>query len=225
MKPYVYESNIRFMNPYNRRTFIKMGTALAAGMAMPGGLIAGSRQAATDNEFFIGEIIMVAFDRVPDGWVKCEGQLVFVSDFPALYALIGLTYGGDGTTFGLPDLRGRVPVHAGNGLHHGAWGGAGTHTLTVSELAAHGHPARTGSEAATITMGSGTTANQTDPAGHYPAGAATGIARFHDAADDRMVQAPLTSGTVGSGQPHDNMMPFLTLNFLIAVQGIFPTRT
>jgi len=214
------------MNPYNRRTFIKMGTALAAGMAMPGGLAAGSRRAATGNEFFVGEIIMVAFDLVPEGWAKCEGQQLKINDFPALYSLIGATYGGNGsTTFNLPDFRGRVPVHADKGLTQGAWGGAGTHTLTVSELAAHGHPARTGSEAATITMGSGTTANQTDPAGNYPAGAATGIARFHDAADDRMAQAPLTSGTVGSGQPHDNMMPFLTLNFLIAVQGIFPTRT
>ena len=214
------------MNPYNRRTFIKMGAALAAGMAMPDGLAASIRRAAIDNDFLIGEIIMVAFSEVPDGWLKCDGQQLRVKDFEALYALIGTTYGGDGnTTFNLPDFRGRVPVHAGNGLVHGARGGAGVHTLTTPELPTHGHPARTGGEAATIAVASGATANQTDPVGNYPAGAPAGIARFHGEADDRMAQAALTSGTVGSGQAHGNMMPFLTVNFLIAVQGLFPTRT
>jgi microcystin-dependent protein len=162
---------------------------------------------------FIGEIRLVGFNYAPVGWAPCDGRLLPISQYDALFALLGTTYGGDGqTTFALPDLRSRVPLHQGNGHVLGETAGAETVTLTTDQLPSHGHVPQSNS--------AGTA---TGPAGNVWANSAA----LQFAPSSSPLQ-PMNQGAVGSaggGQPHDNMPPFQAVNFVIALEGIFPTQS
>lgn len=167
---------------------------------------------------FLGQIKMFAGNFAPRGYAFCDGQLLAVSQNDALFSLLGTTYGGDGrTTFGLPDLRGRLPVHAGTGpgltpRPLGQKSGAETVTVTEAQMLFHTHTPQ-----ATNIPGSGS-----DPAGAVPAGA-TGGSYYTTAAPTLAMHADAVSTATGGGQPHYNVMPFLCVNFIIALQGIYPS--
>jgi len=167
---------------------------------------------------YLGEIKMFAGNFAPNGWAFCDGSLLQIADNTALFSLLGTMYGGDGiTTFALPDLRGRVPLDAGQGVgltnrDIGELGGQETHTLMSTEMPAHNH-----SIAADSSIGT------TDrPVNGVPARNASGIPHYGNAQN-----AFLKSNTIGSsggGLPHNNMQPYAVVNFIIALQGIFPSR-
>ena len=163
---------------------------------------------------YVGEIRMFAGNFAPAGWQFCEGQLLPISENETLFQLIGTTYGGDGqSTFALPDLRGRVPIHQGNGFILAETGGAEEITLTVSQIASHTHPllARTGK------------GDRTSPAGATWAGAAADTP-YSSLAPDKSLRANLITATGGS-QPHTNFQPYYCVNFIISLFGIFPSPT
>ena len=163
-------------------------------------------------EPFMGEIKIMSFNFAPKGWALCNGQQLPINQNQALFSLLGTTYGGNGqTTFALPNLQGRVAMHMGAGHTLGERGGSETHVVAISELPTHNHAA------------SGVNANATlaDPTGHALAAANT---LNHPAPGDTQL-APTTITNVGGSQPHENRQPFLTLNFSIALQGIFPSQT
>ena len=163
-------------------------------------------------EPFLAEIRIVSFGFPPRGWALCDGQLLPINQNQALFSLLGTTYGGNGqTTFGLPDLRARTPIHTGSGHTLGERGGEQAHTLGVAELPTHTHEVR----ASTSASGGAATPN-----GNYLGGANNA---YHAAASLTSLQ-PATVTTVGGSQAHLNLQPFLTLNFSIALQGIFPSR-
>jgi microcystin-dependent protein len=160
---------------------------------------------------FLSEIKIMSFNFPPKGWALCNGQLLPINQNQALFALLGTTYGGDGrVTFALPDLRGRVPMHEGNGHSIGERGGQEVHTLTIQELPAHTHAVKAVSANADAL-----------PAGHF-LGAANAL---YGPAPGNTSLAPDTITSVGASQPHDNRQPYLTLSFCIALQGIFPSQT
>lgn len=170
------------------------------------------------SEPFVGEIRMFAGNFAPRGWAFCDGQLLAVSQNDALFSLFGTIYGGDGrTTFGLPDLRGRIPIHPGSGpglspRQLGARGGAENATLTVNQLPSHTHGLQASSNA-------GTDAN---PAGKV-LGASPSVRLYRPvAASVNMNASAITS--VGGSQQHTNVMPFLCINFIVALVGIYPSR-
>ena len=163
------------------------------------------------SEPFLGEIRLVSFNFPPKGWAQCNGQLLPINQNQALFALLGTTYGGNGqTNFALPDLRGRTPVHFGPGVTLGQKAGAEAHTLTLGELPQHTHAA-----------------NASAADGDTPVASDTVFASFNNGyrADGglRAVQ-PATVSSVGGGQPHTNMQPYLVLDYIIALQGIFPSQ-
>jgi microcystin-dependent protein len=162
---------------------------------------------------YVGEIRMFAGNFAPAGWMMCEGQLLPISENETLFQLIGTTYGGDGQeTFQLPDMRGRLPLHQGNGFVLAETGGAEEITLTMSQIPAHTHP-----------LGAAASATGTSPSGAVPA-AVTAGARYYVGAPG----APVSMGTsslVGGSQPHTNFAPYLCLNFIISLFGIFPSPT
>lgn len=177
------------------------------------------------SEPYIGEIKMVAFDYAPVDydWFPCDGRLLPISSYTALFSLLGTTYGGNGmTTFGLPNLNGRVPVGAGSTYDLGETGGAATHTLTTAELPAHAHTAT----ATTTLKGNGSAANSSNPEGTAPASTGrTNIYQTGAANVDQAADAAATSVTVaqtGNGQAHNNMPPYQAVKFIIAANGIFP---
>jgi microcystin-dependent protein len=161
---------------------------------------------------FLGAIFMFGDNFAPLGYAFCNGALMSIAQNSALFQLLGTTYGGDGVqTFALPDLRGRIPVHFGNGLVQGRSGGAETVLLTSAQIPSHSH---------TVNAVSGT-GNQTSPVGHL--WAAASVPRYAASG----TPAPLNAAAVGmggGGQPHDNMPPFLAVNFIIAIAGIFPSQ-
>ncbi len=168
---------------------------------------------------FVAEIRMFPFNFPPKGWAFCDGQIMPISQNTALFALIGTTYGGDGrSTFGLPNLRGRAPMHPGQGPGLaprvlGETGGSETVTLLVSQIPAHTH---------TIDLtGSAGPASASGPDGALPA--ATGENTYSDQGTDVHL-APESLSVAGGSQPHNNMQPYLTLYFAIALQGVFPSR-
>ena len=163
------------------------------------------------SEAFIGEIRMVSFNFPPKGWAFCNGQLLPIAQNQALFSLLGTMYGGNGTTtFALPNLQGRSPVHVGSGLTQGQIGGEQAHTLIMSEMCAHTH----GAKASTGAPTTGTPANNVWAAlpGSYSANA--------DGYMNQTLDAP-----AGGGQPHENMQPYLVINFVIALTGIYPSRS
>ena len=171
------------------------------------------------SEPFVGEIRMFAGNFAPRGWAFCDGQLLAVSQNDALFSLFGTIYGGDGrTTFGLPDLRGRIPIHAGSGpglspRSLGAKGGAENVTLTVNQLPSHSHTAQ----------GSTAVANETAPAGRV-VGQAGGFDFFQSGTGSAAMSTSMVTG-VGGSRSHSNLMPFLCVHFIVALFGIFPSRT
>lgn len=163
---------------------------------------------------FIGEIRMFGGNFAPVGWNFCDGSLIPISQNDALFNLIGTTYGGDGqNTFALPNLQSRVPVHVGPGFALGQSGGAEAVTLTTSQIPAHSHVPQ-----ANLNAGS-----QSSPA--------NGVWAASSAGTDYSDQAPsvaMAAGTMantGGSQPHDNMIPFLVINFILSLFGVFPSQT
>jgi microcystin-dependent protein len=165
---------------------------------------------------YVGEIRMFAGNFAPAGWMFCEGQLLPISENETLFQLIGTTYGGDGqSTFALPDLRGRLPLHQGNGFIMAETGGVEEVTLTVSQIPAHTHPA----------LGSSNTGTSTDPQNNVLSSltGATSSAYGSDAPLTNLNPASVSS--VGGSQPHNNFQPYLCVDFIISLFGIFPSPT
>ncbi|MBV9388420.1 MAG: phage tail protein [Chroococcidiopsidaceae cyanobacterium CP_BM_ER_R8_30] len=168
------------------------------------------------SDAFIGEIRLVGFNFAPVGWALCNGQLLAISQNTALFSLLGTSFGGDGVrTFALPDLRGRVPLHMGQGPELsnfivGDSGGQETVTLSINQIPAHNH-----SLAASNVSGT-----QSTPQNNYIAG----VGRGGFSATANVMMAPDEIGSAGGSQPHTNLQPYLTVNFIIALQGIFPSR-
>ena len=165
---------------------------------------------------YVGEIRMFAGNFAPVGWMFCEGQLLPISENETLFQLIGTTYGGDGqSTFGLPDLRGRLPIHQGNGFILAETGGAEEITLTVNQIAAHTHP----------WLASNDTATANAPASNVLA-ATTGATTLAYGTDTPIVAlTPTAIGPTGGSQPHTNFQPYLCVDFIISLFGIFPSPT
>jgi microcystin-dependent protein len=156
----------------------------------------------------------VSFNFAPKGFATCNGQLLPINQNQALFSLLGTTYGGNGTTtFALPNLQGRVPVHAGNNLTLGESAGEESHTLVLAEIPVHQH---------SVTV-ENATATASDPTGNFLANG--GVSNFIDPGSATGALNPSAVGSTGGGQPHENRSPFLTLNFVIALQGIFPSRS
>jgi microcystin-dependent protein len=168
------------------------------------------------SEPFLAEVRIVGFNFAPRGWAFCDGQILPINQNQSLYSLLGTTYGGDGrTSFALPDLRGRSPIHVGasNGSLHllGQKSGEETHTLSASEMPQHDH----------VLQGSNDAGNQNSPGGHFFANSGT------NTYGNPTNLVNLSAGTVtnvGGGQAHENMQPYLVLNYCIALQGLFPSR-
>jgi microcystin-dependent protein len=163
---------------------------------------------------YVGEIRMFAGNFNPAGWMFCEGQLLPISEYETLFNLIGTTYGGDGqSTFALPDLRGRLPMHFGNAFVQAQTGGAEEVTLTVSQIPAHTH-------AELVLDG---LATQTNPSGNYLAQSTQ--AKLYNSFPPNVSMAPYVIGNVGGSQPHTNFQPYLCVDFIISLFGIYPTPT
>jgi microcystin-dependent protein len=163
-------------------------------------------------EPFLSEIRLMSFNFAPKGWAMCNGQLLPINQNQALFSLLGTTFGGDGrTNFALPDYRGRVPIHVGAGHILGEKGGERAHTVTQTEMPMHVH-----------------TLNATNNAGasNLPTGNVLGNSapnNLFGPVQNLQAMAPATVGNTGGSQPHENMQPYLTITFCIALQGIFPS--
>jgi microcystin-dependent protein len=157
---------------------------------------------------------MFAGNFAPAGWAFCEGQLIPISENDALFVVLGTTYGGDGqSTFGLPDLRGRIPIHQGNGFVMGEKAGVESVTLTTQQIPIHSHPMLVTTNAA----------NQTSPSGNVLAESATVDLYIEDIPVVNLVATSISP--VGGSQPHENRQPFLCINYIISLFGLFPTQT
>lgn len=166
------------------------------------------------SEPFLGEIRVLSFAFAPRNWALCNGQLLPINQNQALFSLLGTTYGGNGqTTFALPDLRGRVPLHVGPENSLGTQAGAEAVTLTAAELPTHFHSFQASADVASVADPSGATLAKKPRFGAdvYAAGAAT------------TPLAPQAIGASGGGQAHSNLQPYTVLNFCIALSGIFPS--
>lgn len=163
---------------------------------------------------YVGEIRMFAGNFAPAGWMFCEGQLLPISQYETLFNLIGTTYGGDGqSTFALPDLRGRIPMHNGNGFTLAETGGTETVTLTTSQIPSHNH----------VPMAN-TSGGGTSPSGTFWGGSPD-VAQFVPPASINGQMNAAAVQATGGNQPHDNMIPFLVVDFIISLFGIFPSQT
>ncbi|HEX8692641.1 MAG TPA: tail fiber protein [Longimicrobium sp.] len=168
------------------------------------------------SEPFLSEIKIVSFNFPPKGWALCNGQLLPINQNQALFALLGTTYGGNGqTNFALPNLRGRVPIHFGNGQDLGEAAGSTSVTVNIQQLPTHTHGASAVSDLA----------DNPSPAGAFLATVdQTVFQAVYLPPGGLVAMAPQGVSSVGGSQPHNNMMPYLVLNFIIALQGIFPSR-
>ncbi|HTX93256.1 MAG TPA: tail fiber protein [Anaerolineales bacterium] len=163
------------------------------------------------SEPFLGELRIFSFDFPPKGWALCNGQLMAINQNQALFSLLGTIYGGDGRlNFALPNLQGRVPFHIGDGHVQGEQGGEVAHSLNISEMPTHYH----------VTGASSAAAGTGNPVGNFWADGGKNI--YNSSTNATM--APQAVSSVGGSQSHDNMSPYLVLNFCIALQGIFPSR-
>ena len=162
---------------------------------------------------YMGELRIMSFNFAPKYWAQCNGQLLPINQNQALFSLLGTTYGGNGqTTFALPDLRGRVPIHTGNGHTLGERAGEQAHTLSINELPVHTH---------LVNASSAATGGVATPNGNYLGG---GNNVYSAANTGLNTLAPATVANTGGSQAHLNMQPFLALNFGIALIGIFPSQ-
>ncbi len=162
---------------------------------------------------FVGEIRLVGFSFAPVGWAICDGSLLPIAEYETLFNLIGTTYGGDGVnTFAVPDMRGRVPVHQGPGYVLGQTGGVEQVTLTAGQLPAHTHALAASSATATPAAFRSAMLGSSSTASYYGSGTPT------------TAMAPGALAQAGGSQPHENMAPTLTLNFVISLFGIFPPQ-
>ncbi|MCW3807561.1 phage tail protein [Plebeiibacterium marinum] len=174
------------------------------------------------QEPILGEIRMFAGNFAPRGWAFCDGQLLPISENTALYSLLGTTYGGDGrTTFALPDLRGRAPIHAGQGIglsprHLGQSSGTETNILSINQLPAHTHPISVSNKAYDDE------ANSDDPTGKYPA--VSGENMYSNQYNVDAAAPEISIGNTGNSHAINNMQPYITIHFIIALQGIYPSR-
>ncbi len=175
---------------------------------------------------FLGELKMISWNFAPKGWAFCNGQFLPINQNQALFSLFGTMYGGNGqTTFALPDLRGRVPIHMGSGFTEGQAGGQEFHTLTLNEMPQHTHFLT--ADAATAAL-----SNVNTPAAGRSLGQSIGVpsqgANFavsvYDTAVPAGSMAPGIVSSVGGSQPHENRQPFLVLNWIVALVGVFPSR-
>lgn len=168
---------------------------------------------------FIGEVRLFGGSFAPVGWAFCDGRLLPISEYEALFNLIGTTYGGDGQqTFGLPNLGGRVPMHNGNGLVIGEMSGSETVTLNSNQMATHGHlVGSTGQPGTAASPGGAIMADQ------GPAGLSVLAYQAYDIATQVVIN-PNMIGFAGGSQPHENMQPYLTITFIIALYGIYPSQ-
>jgi microcystin-dependent protein len=165
---------------------------------------------------FLSEIKIVSFGFAPKGWALCNGQLMPINQNQALFSLLGTTYGGDGrVNFGLPNLQGRVPIHMGSSFVLGQLGGEANHTLSFSELPTHTHQANGSSTGIT----SGSPSND-----YWGDGSAAGVSLYSSVSINQPMAGNAISVTGGS-QAHANQSPYLVLNCVIALQGIFPSQT
>jgi microcystin-dependent protein len=163
-------------------------------------------------EPFLSEIRLMSFGFAPKGWALCDGQLLPIIQNQALFSLLGTNFGGDGrVNFGLPDMRGRTPIHVGSGHTVGERGGEQAHTLSISEIPTHTHNLAASSSDGTLAI----------PSGNYLARSASSA---YIAPGNQVALNAGTIANVGGSQAHLNMQPFLTLSFCIALQGIFPSQ-
>lgn len=161
---------------------------------------------------FLGEIKLISWNYPPKGWAFCNGQFMQINQNQALFALFGTMYGGNGqTTFALPDLRGRAAMHRGAGFIQGQVGGEEAHTLTQSEMPAHTH----------AFMASGAPGNTQSPANNFLARNQNNV---YGNPGNLTTLKPITITNTGGSQPHTNMQPYLTINFIVALIGVFPSR-
>jgi microcystin-dependent protein len=166
---------------------------------------------------YVGEVRLVGFTFAPEGWLFCNGQLVSIAEYETLFTLIGTTYGGDGQiTFGLPDLRGCVPIHQGTGPDRtyviGQKGGTEMVTLTLNNYPAHNHQ---------ISESTGDANAVANPANSTVAG---NLGIYTNLAPSTPMQAGMIGTATGGSQPHDNLQPYLALNWIISLYGIYPTQ-
>lgn len=163
---------------------------------------------------YVGEIRMFAGNFAPAGWMFCEGQLLPISENETLFQLIGTTYGGDGqSTFALPDLRGRLPLHQGNGFILAETGGAEEITLTVQQIPSHSHPL----------LASNAIGNNPNPGSNLLA--ESSVVSMYQSGAPASAMAAQSVGSVGGSQPHTNFQPYLCVDFIISLFGIFPSPT
>lgn len=166
-------------------------------------------------EPFLSEVRLFSFSFPPKGWALCDGQFLPINQNQALFSLLGTTFGGDGqVNFGLPDLRGRTPIHVGSGHTLGERGGAESHTLSIAQIPTHVHFANASTAAGNTAVPSGTTTL-----------AASANYEAYHAPTNLVAMSPSSVANVGGSQAHLNMQPFLVLSFCIALQGIFPSPT
>ncbi|WP_144789227.1 phage tail protein [Lysinibacillus fusiformis] len=164
-------------------------------------------------EPFLGEVRLFSFDKIPQNWLPCDGRLLLIRQHTALYSLIGNRYGGDGkTTFALPDLQGRVPLHKSDQIAYASIGGEATHSLTTNEMPSHTHE---------VYADEGVT-NKSSPMNNVW-GKFDGNPMFSSNVNTQMSSTAMT--VTGQSQAHNNMQPFLVVSFCIAINGIYPPRS
>ena len=163
------------------------------------------------SEPFLAEIKIISWNYAPKGWAFCNGQLLPINQNQALFSLLGTTYGGNGqTTFGLPDFRGRAPIHTSGNFPLGQKGGEEAHTVTMSELPQHTHQVNASTTPGTVNV----------PTGGFLAN--SNVSPYRTTANTTF--SPQMVSNVGGSQTHENRQPFLVLNFVVALQGIFPSQ-
>jgi microcystin-dependent protein len=163
---------------------------------------------------YVGEIRLAAFNFAPQGWAFCDGSLLSISEYSTLFNLIGTTYGGDGVNnFALPNLLGRIPVHQGNGFTLAQNGGTETVTLTASQLPVHNHVPLASSGGGTSNLPTNNTWASWTGAPYIAGGASGNVA-----------MSPNATSQTGGSQAHDNLMPYLAINFIISLFGIYPSQ-
>lgn len=186
----------------------------AVWLGMLGTVLAPPNAAATTSPY-LGEISWVAFNFAPKNWALCNGQLLSISQNQALFSLLGTTYGGNGqTTFALPDLRGRAPIHVGQGHTLGEIGGAQTHTLNTAEMPTHTHTVAVDPKEATVATPGNTT---------FLAKTSAGTSAYATTTTPTSLAASAVTSQ-GGNQPHENMKPHIPMTCIISLTGIFPSR-